>query len=55
VAAGLEVDRVQARRCDTDQNLGLDQLGLIDLLDLENLGPSELAGDDRLQRLTSTR
>jgi hypothetical protein len=55
VAAGLPVDGVEAGRCDTDQNLGLNQLGLIDLLELENLGPSELPGDDRLQRLTSTR
>ena len=40
---------------DRDAELALDRLGAIYLLELEDLRSAELASDDRLQRLTSTR
>jgi hypothetical protein len=55
IAAGLVVDRVDARGRDPDEDLGLNRLGPLDVSELEDLGTAELAGDDCLQRSTSTR
>jgi hypothetical protein len=44
-----------ADRVGPDQHLGLNRLRPLDFLKLKDVGPSQLPGDDRLQRRTSTR